>query len=435
MNWQPQYGAASWNAGGYAPSGAPSASSDAPRTWRPPCPGGTEHAYGSAWATEGGASLAERHDSSPDGCCGASWDWNQNWGWNHGWGEDVDRSGMGEENGADPWNSAGATGSTWDGRALWGGYGPPAQAGARSSYMSGPCFGGKASYGLGGGKAGSGGKGAGYGQSQMNIPAAFAFKGDTAGKPQAGKADWGKGMPNSGFYGGSAGSASGAWDSGTASASQSTAREPVAPAPGENAVGSRASEGATERSSGGSNSVRDSSGRRHDPSRGNGHRHGGSKNARHRGRSRSGDRHGSTREDRYRGSRERDRRRSDGGRCESSRGDAGSWQADDCAEDGCCVHVGGLAYSATAEDVRQRFSEVGEVESVDLKIDRDTGRSKGYAYVTFVDATAAEEAAQQLDGCEIRGRPVRLGLGSAGKSRERRSRSTRSRGTRRSSRH
>jgi len=79
------------------------------------------------------------------------------------------------------------------------------------------------------------------------------------------------------------------------------------------------------------------------------------------------------------------------------------------------VYVGGLAYQATADDVKAKFSEAGDVSQVNLITDRDTGRSKGFAFVTFSSSAGVDSAYEWLDGCEICGRAVRLGPPNGGR--------------------
>lgn len=71
------------------------------------------------------------------------------------------------------------------------------------------------------------------------------------------------------------------------------------------------------------------------------------------------------------------------------------------------IYVGNLPFSATEDEVRELFSQYGEVESVRLMTDRDTGRPRGFGFVTMSsqDASAAMEA---LDGHAMGGRNLRV---------------------------
>ena len=73
------------------------------------------------------------------------------------------------------------------------------------------------------------------------------------------------------------------------------------------------------------------------------------------------------------------------------------------------IYVGNLSYGVTEQDLNQLFSKYGVVKQVSLIMDRETGRSKGFAFVTFETAEAAQ-ASLQLDNNEIDGRKVRVNL-------------------------
>ena len=70
------------------------------------------------------------------------------------------------------------------------------------------------------------------------------------------------------------------------------------------------------------------------------------------------------------------------------------------------IYVGNLSYDATEESLRQAFAEYGEVSSVKIITDRETGRSRGFAFVEMPDADAAKEAIENLNETEIAGRSV-----------------------------
>lgn len=69
------------------------------------------------------------------------------------------------------------------------------------------------------------------------------------------------------------------------------------------------------------------------------------------------------------------------------------------------LYVGNLSYQTTEADLTSLFQEVGEVESVNIITDRDTGRSKGFGFVEMGDADA-EKAIAQLNGAEVNGRAL-----------------------------
>lgn len=70
------------------------------------------------------------------------------------------------------------------------------------------------------------------------------------------------------------------------------------------------------------------------------------------------------------------------------------------------LYVGNLAFSATEDDVRAAFEPHGEVESVHLVMDRDTGRSRGFAFVEMGDGDQAEQAIAALNGADLGGRAL-----------------------------
>jgi cold-inducible RNA-binding protein len=70
------------------------------------------------------------------------------------------------------------------------------------------------------------------------------------------------------------------------------------------------------------------------------------------------------------------------------------------------IYVGNLAHTATEDDLRQAFAQYGDVATVSIITDRETGRPRGFAFVEMADANQANEAIQQLNLKEICGRPV-----------------------------
>lgn len=72
------------------------------------------------------------------------------------------------------------------------------------------------------------------------------------------------------------------------------------------------------------------------------------------------------------------------------------------------LFVGSLAFTATDEDVKNFFSAAGTVVDAKVIVDRDTNRSKGYAFVTMGSDEEAQAAIQQLDGKELNGRAVNV---------------------------
>ena len=71
------------------------------------------------------------------------------------------------------------------------------------------------------------------------------------------------------------------------------------------------------------------------------------------------------------------------------------------------IYVGNLPYSATEDEVRGLFGEFGEVQSVNLISDRETGRPRGFGFVEMNDEDAVA-AISALDGKDNGGRPMRV---------------------------
>ena len=70
------------------------------------------------------------------------------------------------------------------------------------------------------------------------------------------------------------------------------------------------------------------------------------------------------------------------------------------------LYVGGLAYATTEDTVRTLFSQVGEVGSVRLIMDRETGASKGFAFVEMANDAEALAATNQFNGYQLDGRTL-----------------------------
>jgi len=101
-------------------------------------------------------------------------------------------------------------------------------------------------------------------------------------------------------------------------------------------------------------------------------------------------------------------------------GATGSWSGGEVKK----IYVGNLPFSATEDDIRQLFGQHGEVNSVALIMDRDTGRPRGFGFIEMDDneATAAISAlnGHEMDGRalnvnEARDRPERSGGGGGGR--------------------
>ncbi len=69
------------------------------------------------------------------------------------------------------------------------------------------------------------------------------------------------------------------------------------------------------------------------------------------------------------------------------------------------VYVGNLSFGATEDQVRDLFAEYGEIQSIAMINDRDTGRFRGFAFVEMEDS-AANAAIKALNGKEVDGREL-----------------------------
>jgi RNA recognition motif-containing protein len=72
------------------------------------------------------------------------------------------------------------------------------------------------------------------------------------------------------------------------------------------------------------------------------------------------------------------------------------------------IYVGHLPFQTTEADLNNMFSEVGQVESVQIITDRDTGRSKGFGFVEMRDDAAAVKAIEKFNGQEVNGRALNV---------------------------
>jgi RNA recognition motif-containing protein len=77
------------------------------------------------------------------------------------------------------------------------------------------------------------------------------------------------------------------------------------------------------------------------------------------------------------------------------------------------LYVGNLSYDVTSESVRACFAEFGEVTDMHLAMDRETGRARGFAFVTMKSDSEASNAMQQLNGALLDGRALRVNVAEA----------------------
>jgi len=72
------------------------------------------------------------------------------------------------------------------------------------------------------------------------------------------------------------------------------------------------------------------------------------------------------------------------------------------------LYVGNIPFSVTEDELREAFGAHGSVSGVDVILDRETGRPRGFAFVEMEDAQAAEAAIEALDGTDFGGRNLRV---------------------------
>jgi len=74
------------------------------------------------------------------------------------------------------------------------------------------------------------------------------------------------------------------------------------------------------------------------------------------------------------------------------------------------LFVGGIPYRTTDEELRQVFSQAGEVVSVFIPMDRATQRPRGFAFVEMADEASAEKAISMFDGQDMGGRRIAVSI-------------------------
>ena len=72
------------------------------------------------------------------------------------------------------------------------------------------------------------------------------------------------------------------------------------------------------------------------------------------------------------------------------------------------LYVGNLSFDTSAQDLEQIFGESGTVQSASIIEDRETGRSRGFAFVEMASAEEAKAAISALDGKEVGGRNLKV---------------------------
>lgn len=72
------------------------------------------------------------------------------------------------------------------------------------------------------------------------------------------------------------------------------------------------------------------------------------------------------------------------------------------------LYIGNLAFSVTQDGLKEAFSPFGDIEEVTLVTDRETGRSRGFGFVTYAKDEDADKAIAEMNGKEIEGRAIKV---------------------------
>ncbi|KAH9546299.1 hypothetical protein CY35_12G088000 [Sphagnum magellanicum] len=72
------------------------------------------------------------------------------------------------------------------------------------------------------------------------------------------------------------------------------------------------------------------------------------------------------------------------------------------------LFIGGLAWGTDEQTLKEAFSSFGDVLDAKIICDRDTGRSRGFGFVSFSNESEAEVALQEMDGRDLAGRTIRV---------------------------
>ncbi len=72
------------------------------------------------------------------------------------------------------------------------------------------------------------------------------------------------------------------------------------------------------------------------------------------------------------------------------------------------LFVGGLNWKTTDEGLRQAFDRFGQIAEAKVITDRETGRSRGFGFITFIEEADANNAITEMDGSELEGRTIKV---------------------------
>jgi len=74
------------------------------------------------------------------------------------------------------------------------------------------------------------------------------------------------------------------------------------------------------------------------------------------------------------------------------------------------IYVGNLDYNIKEAELSEIFAEYGEVVSVKIVMDRDTGKAKGFGFVEMAVDSEGKKAVEELDGAEVNGRNIKVNM-------------------------
>lgn len=74
------------------------------------------------------------------------------------------------------------------------------------------------------------------------------------------------------------------------------------------------------------------------------------------------------------------------------------------------LYVGNFPFTVEESQLRDIFAPYGDIEELAMIMDRDTGRPKGFAFITYAEQQAAEKAMQEQDGKDLDGRALKVNM-------------------------
>ena len=72
------------------------------------------------------------------------------------------------------------------------------------------------------------------------------------------------------------------------------------------------------------------------------------------------------------------------------------------------LFIGGLSWNTSDDGLREAFARFGTIEEASVVVDRDSGRSRGFGFVSFADAEQARTAKNEMNGTDLDGRSLRV---------------------------